>query len=175
MVHLLGINHSFQVRAVLPFSDGGLDNAGSAHIADALETYIIELVDQLRIHTVAEEYSAERLLGQLEVDHKAHLVAKKACSSRKGLQHIFCDPDRTERAVMYATAQVSEAEDEQLGFPLREEEWIRRLRPHVPLGEILFLCGAKHVSSLSHRLNIAGISFVVVCKDFEAKFLSSAS
>lgn len=175
MIYLVGINHSFQVRAVLPFGERGLENAGSANVAVALEAYVGELVDRYRIRTVAEECSAECLIDKLQVDQKAYLVAKRVCEQRGHVQHIFCDPNRTERKALYAAAGVSEADDARLGFPIRESEWLRRLRPHIPLGELLFLCGTNHVPSFLQRLTEAHIATIVACEDFGAHFLANSS
>lgn len=175
MVYLLGINHSFQLRAVLPFREGGLENAGSAHIAAALEAHIGELVDKNRIRTVAEEYSAECLRGTLQVDAEAYLVAMKVCEEHGHLHHVFCDPDRAERESLYAAAGMSEAEDETLGFPIREGEWMRRLQSYLPLGNLVFLCGTNHVQSFSRLLIEASIESVIECEDFEAIYRANSS
>jgi hypothetical protein len=166
LVHLIGISHSFQLRAVKPFRDGGLDIAGSGHIACQFERYLNEVVEQLKPRAICEEYSNAKLLGQLEIDEQAYLVAQRVCVAH-GLQHVFCDPDYSERIVLYSAHGATEEHDELNGYPIREGEWLRRLLPQVAKGDVLFLCGANHVATFSHRLAAASIGASVVCKDFE--------
>ena len=45
---------------------------------------------------------------------------------------IFCDPDPDERDVLYATSGITEADDQNNSWLVREEEWLRRITPFLP-------------------------------------------
>ena len=168
VVHLLGISHSFQLRAVLPLRDNGLiDNIGAAPIADELENYIRGLIRPLAISTIAEEYSAKKLKEKLEIDPKAYLIGMSICGSFGQMEHLFCDPDHEEREVLFKIAGISKAEDTRRGFPVREAEWLRRLHPYLSKGNVLFLCGACHIDSFGQKLVDAGIEVKLLVRDFE--------
>lgn len=175
MVHLIGIAHSFEVCAAKPFRDSGLEIAGSSDIARQFESYLNKVVERLKPRAICEEYSEACLLGQLEVDDQAYLVAQRVCNLRSEVTHVFCDPDQSERESLYAAHGTTETEDERNGYPIREGEWLRRLLPHVSGGVVLFLCGANHISTFSQRLLSAGIHSSVICENFELEINESGS
>jgi hypothetical protein len=174
VIYIIGVNHSFQLRAVLPVMQGGLlDEAPSAHIAVALESYITKIIEAHHIRAVAEEYCSEILQRKRQTDPQAHLVAQRACEANGYIQHVFCDPDFLARKKLYAEANISEAHDEASGFPVREAEWLRRLQPYLSHGNVLFLCGACHISSFSRLLTAKGFPSIILCQDFKATFFTS--
>ena len=171
MVHLLGISHSFQLRAVLPLRDNGLiDNIGAAPIAVELENYIRGLLGPLAISTIAEEYSATKLKEKLAIDPNAYLIGMSICGSFDQMEHLLCDPDPEEREVLYKITGISKAEDTRRGYPVREAEWLRRLHPYLSKGNVLFLCGACHIDSFRQKLVDAGIEVKLLVRDFENEF-----
>jgi hypothetical protein len=83
---------------------------------------------------------------------------------------MFCDPDQSQRNALYAQSGISEAEDAQNGFPLREREWLRRLEALLPNKSIVFICGANHISTFRQALSARGIATSIICEDFESAF-----
>ncbi len=168
IVHLIGVCHSFQLCALKPFQDGGLDIVGSSHIARQFESYLNEAVEQLKPRVICEEYSDAQLRDQLDVDDQAYLVAQRICIAR-GLVHVFCDPDQSERDSLYSAHGTTEAEDKLNGYPILEGEWLRRLLPHVAKGPVFFVCGADHIGTFFQHLAKADIQRSVVCENFALK------
>jgi hypothetical protein len=165
LVHLIGIGHTYQLRAVKPFRDGGLDNVAWSQIACQLEGYLNEIVDQLKPQATGEEYSQTQLDDACLSDDQAYLVVQRVCT-RRGVKHVFCDPDQPERAALYKAHCTTEPEDERNGWPIREGEWLRRLLPHASNGAMLFVCGVNHIRTFPQRLATADIEASVVCENF---------
>ncbi len=165
MVHLIGVGHTYQLRAVKTVRDGGLDYVAWSHIACQLESYLNEVVEQLKPQAVGEEYSQAQLRDAHLSDDQAYLVAQRVCTLR-GVEHVFCDPDQSERDALYKAHCTTEAEDELNGYPIREGEWLRRLLPHVAKGAMLFVCGVNHITTFPQRLTAADIEASVVCENF---------
>lgn len=168
MVHLIGIAHSYQLRAVKPFRNGGLDNIAWSNLACQLESYLHGVVEQLKPRAVGEEYSQAQLRDAHLSDDQAYLVAQRVCALR-GVQHVFCNPDQSELDALYEAHCTTKAEDERNGYPIREGEWLRRLLPYTREGAVLFVCGVDHVTTFGRRITASHIETSVVCEDFANK------
>ena len=165
MIYLIGISHSFQIRTFIPISEGGLLDFDVPR-ACRFEKYLDKLVAQMKPQAICEECSETKLLGVLEIDDRAYSIAKKI-SVHHNIKHVFCDPDRRERAVLYAANGTTEAEDENNGYPIREGEWLRRITPLLPDTLILFICGANHVATFKQMLKAQHLTVKVVFQDLE--------
>ena len=169
MIHLIGVNHTFQVRAMKHTREGGLDNYGSRHLALSFENYLNDAIDRLEPQVVGEEYGLKQLQSKLVVDDQAYLVAEKVCRTR-GVKYVFCDPDQSERDELYAAHGTTEAEDAKNGFPIREQEWLKRIGKLLPTDSIIFICGADHVPSFHLKLNASNLDASIICEDFGANY-----
>jgi hypothetical protein len=167
MVHLLGIDHKFQVVASRPFVKGGLDEFNWRHLSLAFEEYLARLLDSVPVAVVAEEYSQRQLERMRLTDPTIYLVAEKACQSKSSIAHVAFDLDQTERDELYAAHGTSEAEDRNSRHALREAEWMKRLSPHLSAGSLLCICGANHIDSMLARFNAAHVAASVLVKDLE--------
>ncbi len=168
VTHLLGISHSFQVRVFKAPLEGGLlgFNIPSAY---RFETYLDNLVKELQPQAVCEEYSDTRILEHRNIDDKAYSIPKNV-SAHHNLMHIFCDPNQHERVSLYSANGTTEAEDERIGYPVREGEWLRRIAPLLPHTDILFICGANHIATFKQRLEKKHVTVEVICQDLEEKW-----
>ena len=165
MIHLLGIDHKFQVMAFRPFVKGGVDECNSQHLARDFERYLDNLLDSVEIQVVAEEYSYRNLEILQVTDPQAYLVAQGLCQTRTNITHIACDPDQSERDTLYAYLNTSEAQDKRNGYPIRESEWLKRISSFLPSASLLFICGAKHIATFTQKLHAAGARTSIICKD----------
>ena len=144
-----------------------------SQVACQLEGYVNDVVRQLKPQAVGEEYSEAELCDALASDDRAYLVIQRVCILQ-GVEHMFCDPDQSERDALYKAHCTTEAEDKGNGWPIREDEWLRRLGPRVSKGTVLFVCGANHVPTFSQRLNAVGVGTSVVCEDFDRQVMATA-
>ena len=90
MLHLLGIDHKFQVVAFRPFVDDGLDEYNSRDLSCAFEQYLDRVLDRLTVTVIAEEYSHRQLERMRLTDPAIYSVAERACERRS--RRPRCEP-----------------------------------------------------------------------------------
>ncbi len=169
MIYLVGINHSFQVRTKERVSlEQSISLCQNFETACRFEKYLQKLVDQITPEAICEEYNEECLFVY---GNGAYSIAKNVCDNHK-IQHIFCDPNRQERDELYVANGTTEDEDEKNCFPIRENEWLRRINISLPPdASMLFICGAIHISTFKKRLiNTNALTVEVICRDFELDY-----
>ena len=165
MINLLGISHSFQIRVFKPPLEGGLLDF-NIPLACRFETYLENLVKEIRPEAICEEYSDTKIREHQEIDDKVYSIPKKICGDH-ALMHIFCDPDICERSRLYSAYGTTAEEDEKNGHPVREREWLRRIAPLLPHTSILFICGADHVATFGQKLKENGFAVEVISQNLE--------
>lgn len=162
MIYLLGIRHSFQIRIFIPPREGGsLDF--DIPSACRFETDLGKFVEQLRPQAICEECSKAKILEIREIDDSAYSIPENV-SAKHNIKHIFCDPNRDERQVLYAANGTTETEDEANGYSIREGEWLRRITPLLPDTLILFICGANHIETFKQKLEAKHVAVEVVSR-----------
>ena len=135
MVHLIGVgNHIVQhdARAQVQLA---LDERA------AFDAQVAELIATNDFTLLAEEFSDE-------AREKAHASATilQLFAKGKGIDHLFCDPDLSERKEL----GVEEGDDDK-----REQVWLERIEAYKGRN-ILFVCGDKHFDSFAGKLTAAG-------------------
>lgn len=168
MVHLLGITHKFQIRSFKPWQQGGLIDY-DPDLARRFEKYLEDIVACIVPVAICEEESNAKLQQVSQIDDRAYSVAKIVCA-RNNIRHILCDPDNVERAQLYCARGVTEADDQRNGYSIREEEWLRRIRPMLPDGRLVFICGANHVESFREKLERSSTTVKILCRDLEQEW-----
>ena len=177
MIHVIGTSHSLQV-----WSDARRANSEVASRMRAFETYLAGAVMALQAEVIAEENDAEF------VDCHGPGASSVAMdvAQRLGLQHVYCDADRSERRAMglkfgselveHAMAVARRTGEDwndvwqqkvRDQFPVREAAWIERLNLHGCAGrEVVFVCGADHATSFKGSLEAADLAASVYCADW---------
>lgn len=138
--------------------------------ARQFETYLDKLVEQLRPQAICEEYSEARVRGHLEFDDKAYSIAKSVSANHNNIRHMYCDPNQDERDTLYLSKGTREAQDKEIGWPIREGEWLKRISPLLPDTLVLFICGADHIVTFKQKLEAKHIAVKVICQDLEEKW-----
>ena len=171
VVHLIGTSHHYQY--------GVGAKRGKTACTGAQEGAFREFVRSkaLACHAkvIAEELNDD---GLREAGKPVSVL--QALANELGLRHLFCEPDRTERAKLGVAeetlirmlalindqleAEVQAQMDEQ--FRIRETVWLQRLAS-LSVWPVLFVCGADHVSSFSARLAANGASVRIVQNDWQ--------
>ena len=110
MLHLLGIDHKFQVVAFRPFVDDGLDEYNSRDLSCAFEQYLDRVLDGLTVTVIAEEYSHRQLERMRLTDPAIYSVAERACERRSLSAYVPFDLDQDERDNLYAAHNTNRSE-----------------------------------------------------------------
>lgn len=173
MIYLLGISHSFQIRVFKSPLDGGLIDFDIPH-ACRFETYLDQLVKQLKPQAICEEYGEAQIFEHRETDGGAYSIAQHL-SDHHGIKHIFCDPDVGERHALYSANGTTDAQDEANGYPIREGEWLRRITPLLPDTLILFICGVNHIATFKQKLEAKQVACEVICRDLKETWMGGFS
>ena len=170
-LHLIGTGHHLQFGAGARF--GGY--ACSAEDEKAFATFLAEAAQRSSAIAIAEELNRQALI---EVGCQTSVAER--VSSALGIAHLFCEPDRSERAALgimdendvRASLVFKKFNEEQVQAKisdhvrLREEEWLRRVA-ELGTGPILFVCGANHVDTFTALLDLHGLQVTIVCRDWE--------
>jgi hypothetical protein len=169
MVYLIGVAHEAQAS-----SSGKPENEVQGLYTGALERTIISV----RPRIVAEEYNEEA-----EQENKRRSIGKQVAVAL-GVEHRFCDPNRTERQqIGYFGPQelhlqismhdpnwnISNEEAQAKGwaicigryFSVRERFWLEKIRDVVN-EEVVFVLGDGHVASFTKLLANEGINSQLV-------------
>lgn len=165
IVLLVGTNHEHQL---IGYKDGETQVFGS---------YLSSLCDSEYIDLLAEELNEEAI----ELWKAQDSIARRLAVERK-IDHIFCDPDSSERRALgiltyeelrtksnYGRVLTNEQDeclkrDEKSYWPKREDFWLRKIQANSP-SRCLFVLGSNHVQSFSTLLSSHGISAEVkTCK-----------
>jgi hypothetical protein len=153
---------------------------GTSHtiqIADpALKPFLERLCRDFNIRAMAEEMNEEALA---ETNCTSSIPMQIASALK--MPHMFCDPNRTERAKLgihqenefriQAWLSSSTLSDSELAarvtesYAMRERYWLEQLR-ELKVWPVLFICGADHVSSFCELLKQQSIAAHVAAEDW---------
>ena len=97
--------------------------------------------------TIAEEMNEQALGGAISLCRRV--------ADDLGLQHVFCDPSKTER-----TSLGLPQEDSPSTWSGRESEWLSRLQKSTL--PALFVCGSNHIDSFSDKCRLANLAVTVL-------------
>lgn len=137
MVFLVGVDHLIQHNGfVWPAKKRALKE---------FSKYLIMVSKKYKLSILAEEFSEEAL--RLSNAKKSTL---QAVAKQMNLMHIFCDPSSMERK-RFNISNKSQ----------RENFWIDRFEIFMDKN-ILFLCGASHLESISGKLTVKGIDTKII-------------
>lgn len=171
-VFLIGTSHTFQYGVGARW--------GKVPCTPSQEHAFRELIRAAAIsrgvRAIAEELNRE---GLAEVGKSVSVL--ESLAEELGLSHLFCEPNRSERAelgieqendirisVFLTGGSDSEVESRiHDQFRKRETAWLQKL---TELGNwpVLYVCGANHVSSFSALLAEAGVVCEVLHADWQA-------
>jgi hypothetical protein len=136
--YLIGVNHRIQYT----------DSTCGPELCEDIrkfEDYLVGEATQLDVDFLAEEFSEEVLRMN---SASACTVRNAALRSQK--RHLFCDPDKAERAAANIT-----------NFEQREEFWLACLE-RVKAERLLMICGDDHVESFKIHLEAAGFTVSIL-------------
>ena len=171
-LYLIGVNHAVQFKSAVTqmFLSGEAESVRKKR--EAFKAHVAEMIDELGIEVLAEEFSEG---GKLRPDvpeeeaFREKLTAElgtapeplnwdtvlEEFSKAKGIEHRFCDPDSKERKALGIEVD-----------PRKETEADRRKREHVWLSRIadckgrrvLFVCGDNHYDAFAQLLESNGFN-----------------
>ena len=151
MLNIVGTSHHYQFGAGTSFGDDYCTEENQSAFVDMLRILAVTLEAKI----LAEELNQQALEEVGKNTSVLQLVAKGLA-----IQHMFCDPDRGERVKLGIKSEneiritafpkrLSEAVVKKLeaeSIKRREQEWLRRL-VEAKSKNILFICGANHIST----------------------------
>ena len=150
MIHLVGTFHELQHTAEPQRGPSDKVQEGRRD----LQAYLRELATRTNPKLIAEEFSQQALDG-LNAKSTVKLVADEL-----GIEHRFCDPNTAERVKLGLPHpfldHCDESEKRRLQR-IRETYWLETLSDMIN-HDILFICGADHVSSFAQLLLEKGIT-----------------
>lgn len=140
-----------------------------------LKPFLDNLCREFKVCVVAEEMSKEALA---ENNCTASIPMQVASALR--VPHLFCDPNREERArleihqendirieafLSTVTSETEIAARIAESHTKRERYWLEQLR-NLNTWPVLFICGADHVTSFCQLLRQEGIAMHVAAEDW---------
>lgn len=162
-VFLLGTNHAPQYL--------GYKDSFSSEFAN----YVNDIVKTFGIDLIAEEMNEEAL------EKEARESTARTVALSTGVKHALCDPDNSERIALKIPSeeqlktklgigramlanQVTELDNATREFwPIREQEWLRRLKC-IESKKCLFILGTEHVQSFTELLSSREVASEVLCQ-----------
>lgn len=124
---------------------------------------------------------AEELNQQALEEVGSQVSVPQLVAAELQLPHLFCEPNRAERASMGIRAEneirlsrfpdtLDEPTIKRLvaeSWRLREDEWLRRLR-ELTADRVLFVCGADHIATFVPLARNGGVLVNVAHEDWQA-------
>lgn len=153
MLHLIGVDHQLQHNGRAIKSGPKLDC-----LREQLSDFLRREISNVNAKYIVEENNHEVLLKFGATESIPKQVAEEA-----KIAHVFCEPTREERLALGIT-EIGQKAD----FAVRESFWLERIRT-LQTTEIIFVLGALHVDSFTHRARAAGFS-VNVTEPYFAKW-----
>jgi len=125
MIYLLGIDHQVQHQK-------------QTRDSVVFAFYLSEKIKELNIKLIGEEWFQDLLK-----ENGVATTATQDVAQRNQVEHRFCDPNRNERSVI---GWRSKSDDS-----VREKFWLEKIKD-VTDQNVIFVCGADHLSSFSKLL-----------------------
>jgi hypothetical protein len=170
LLYLIGVNHAVQFRSQL-FSESG----SVRKKREAFKAHVAEMIDELDIEVLAEEFSDE---GKKESETREFVkdLAKavhepfdweterqqfdwetelQKFSKAKGIEHRFCDPDSSERKAL--GIEVDPRKETEADWRKREQVWLSRIADCKDR-RVLFVCGDNHYDAFAELLESNGFN-----------------
>lgn len=170
LLYLIGVNHAVQFKSALSqlFSESESVRAKR----EAFKAHVAEMIDELDIEILAEEFSeeaklkpAERKTAPDEQSERASFETPFAqCkyetvleqfSKDKGIEHRFCDPDSIEKQGL--GIEVDPEKETQSDRRKREQVWLSRIAD-CKGRRVLFVCGNNHYNAFAQLLESNGFN-----------------
>lgn len=158
MIHLVGTFHELQYTGRPGCGPPDKVRRGRHD----LQAYLRELITRINPKLIAEEFSQQALDG-LNAKSTVKLVADEF-----GIEHRFCDPDVAERVKLGLPHPFLDDYDKSEEARLhrkKESYWLETLSDMIN-HDILFICGATHVSSFTQLLLEEGITVQIEDEKF---------
>jgi len=166
MLYVIGTGHHYQFGTGVRFGEGHCTEADQTAFAEMLRN----LTTKLAIQVLAEELNGQALEEVGKTTSVLQLVA-----AERAVPHLFCEPDRRERGPLgirgeneIRISSFPNRLDEEAVQTLvaeswrrRELEWLRRLDA-VRSKNVLFVCGARHISTFVQLALDKGFGCTVV-------------
>ena len=175
LLYLIGVNHGVQFKnwKAQAFPSG--ESEAVRKKREAFKAHVAEMIDQLGIEILAEEFSDE---GKKESEARefakdfAQAVHEpfdweserqqfdwetelQKFSKAKGIQHRFCDPDSSERKAL--GIEVDPRKETESDWRKREQVWLSRIADCKRKG-VLFVCGDNHYDAFAQLLESNGFN-----------------
>jgi hypothetical protein len=166
MLYLIGVAHRAQARK---------PNVGKTGAQHTFESYLRRTIQEVRPVFVAEEDNEEFLADRGELSIAAEVAGEI------GIEHRFCEPNKSQRSVIGSKnftsialdlAMAERLSDDELAlkaraieiaryFPLRERFWLERLGGCRSVVAV-FVCGDIHIGSFGRLLETEGVEHAVL-------------
>jgi len=148
MVYLIGVNHGVQFLKNSYTSD-------QVDVVNKFGDFVRKNIDEFDIKVIAEEMDTEAL-----AKHTAKSYTKKI-TQEKTIGHIFCNPTTEEKKKIGINNDTD-----------REKEWFRRIQNYSG-GNILFICGHRHLHSFKDLLKANGVQCQIISEEYWGKELDA--
>ncbi len=174
MIYIIGVDHLVQYNGPVP-----------EHLRLQFVQYLVEIIQNLKINLIAEEFSRESLADVYGATECSAVNAAAQC----GIKHRYCDPEEKERKelgipyyfdVMETVKRKyniqekliidndlrKRIEDEtgsivKSFWDIRERFWVDKIKDIID-ENIIFICGHEHAERLSKHLNDLGRTNVII-------------
>ena len=170
LLYLIGVNHAVQFKSALSqlFSESESVRAKR----EAFKAHVAEMIDELGIEVLAEEFSEESKRKPQERETALNDQSERArfetalalCNyetvleqlgKAKGIEHRFCDPDSKERKALGIEVDAKKATKSD--WRKREQVWLSRIED-CKGRRVLFVCGDNHYDAFAQLLESNGFN-----------------
>jgi hypothetical protein len=170
LLYLIGVNHAVQFKSAVSQMFGESESVRKKR--EAFRAHVAEMIDNLDIEILAEEFSEG---GKLRPDapeeeaFREKLTAElgtapeplnwdtvlEEFSKAKGVEHRFCDPDSKERKAL--GIEVDPKKETESDWRKREQVWLSKIAD-CKHRRVLFVCGDNHFDAFAQLLTTNGFN-----------------
>jgi hypothetical protein len=163
LLYLIGVNHAVQFKSAI--SQLFSESESVQKKREAFKAHVAEMIDELGIEVLAEEFSeedkrkpqegetalddqSERARFETALAHCNYETVLEQLREGKGIEHRFCDPDTKEREALGI---------EESDWDNREQVWLSRIAD-CKHRRVLFVCGDDHYDTFAQLLETNGFN-----------------
>jgi hypothetical protein len=163
LLYLIGVNHAVQFKSAI--SQLFSESESVQKKREAFKAHVAEMIDELGIEVLAEEFSeegkrkpqeretalddqSERARFETALVQCDYETVLEQLREGKGIEHRFCDPDTKEREALGI---------EESDWDKREQVWLSRIAD-CKHRRVLFVCGDDHYDTFAQLLETNGFN-----------------
>jgi len=170
LLYLIGVNHAMQFKSAVSQMFG--ESVRVHKKREAFKAHIAEMIDQLDIEVLAEEFSdesrhkpqaketaldeqSERAMFETALAQCNYETVLEQFSKAKGIEHRSCDPDSIEKQAL--GIEVDPQKETESDQRKREQVWLSRIAD-CKRRRVLFVCGDDHYGLFAQLLAANGFN-----------------